>query len=135
MASSYAILLDLLGVPDVVDRIIDMEAKSRHNDVLCELQRVNEEANKTLLQVASDLYDELGDGRSFYTMLWQEALKSDYFIWEHVSDHTYKLLSLPRLSTDKATFLSQVMTLYSSPLSRKWAIKFMRYVMETYVQC
>jgi hypothetical protein len=128
MAFAHKYLMQVIGVVDVVDAIIERDIRSNRNDVHAEMSDVFGEADASLMQLASEYYDEFHGGPGVI-MNWKGAQGYSDDLFEIACGVTMGLAQLLYSARDKETFLTEVRKRHAGvAFSRMVAVGYLRYV-------
>jgi hypothetical protein len=127
MAFTHKYLMQVIGVADVVDAIIERDIRSNRNDVHAEMSDVFGEADASLMQLASEYYDEFRGGPGVL-MNWKDAQGFSEDFFDIALGVTMGLAQLLYAVEDKETFLTVVGERHAGvAYSRMVAVGYMRY--------
>ena len=130
MASAHKYLMEVIGVPDLVDAIVERDIRSNRNDVHAEFSGVFGQADASLMQLASEYYDEFRGGPGVI-MNWKGARGYSEDLFDVACQVTMGLAELLYSAWDKDTFLTEVRKRHAGvAFSRMVAVGYMRYVIE-----
>jgi len=130
MASAHSILMQVVGVSDVVDAIVDIDIRSNRYDVHTEMSGQFDEADVSLMQLASEYYDEF-HGASGVIANWKDAPVNLEEMFAMACEVTWSLAELVHSVQNKEEFLAVVKERHAGvAFSRMVAIGYMTYVLE-----
>lgn len=130
MASAHSILMQVVGVSDVVDAIVDIDIRSNRCDVHTEMSGLFDEADASLMQLANEYYDEF-HGASGVIGNWKDAPVNSNEMFAMACEVTWSLAGLVYSVQNKEEFLAVVKERHAGvAFSRMVAIGYMTYVLE-----
>lgn len=130
MASAHSYLMQVIGVSDVVDAIVERDVRSNRNDVHAEMGGMFGEADASLMQLASEYYDEF-HGAPGVISNWRNVPVNLHELLDTSFEVTYGLVELMYSARDKEAFLTEVRERHAGvAFSRMVAIGYMRFVLD-----
>lgn len=130
MASAHSYLLQVIGVSDIVDAIVERDIRSNRCDVHAELNGMFGEADSSLMQLASEYYDEF-HGTSGVICNWKNVPVNLEDLVETAWEVTYGLVELMYSARDKEAFLTEVRERHAGvAFSRMVATGYMQFVLD-----
>jgi len=130
MASAHSYLMQVIGVSDVVDAIVERDIRSNRCDMHVELNGMFGEADASLMQLASEYYDEF-HGALGVISNWKGARGYSEDLFDTACGVTYGLVELMYSARDKEAFLTEVRERHAGvAFSRMVAVGYMRFVLD-----
>lgn len=130
MASAHSYLMQVIGVSDIVDAIVERDIRSNRNDVHVEFSGLFVETDALLMQLASEYYDEF-HGTLGVICNWKGARGYSEDLFEIACGVTMGLVELLYSARDKETFLTEVRERHAGvAFSRMVAVGYLRYVID-----
>jgi hypothetical protein len=130
MASAHSILMQMVGVSDVVDAIVKIDIRSNRCDVHSEMDGLFHQADASLMQLASEYYDTF-HGASGVIANWKDAPVNLEEMFAMACAVTWSLAKLVHSVQNKEEFLAVVKERHAGvAFSRMVAIGYMRFVIE-----
>lgn len=130
MASAHSYLMQVIGVSDVVDAIVERDIRSNRCDMHVELNGMFGEADASLMQLASEYYDEF-HGASGVISNWKNVPVNSEELFDTACGVTYGLVELMYSARDKEAFLTEVRERHAGvAFSRMVAVGYMRFVLD-----
>ena len=130
MASAHSYLMQVIGVSDVVDAIVERDIRSNRCDMHVELNGMFGEADASLMQLASEYYDEF-HGASGVISNWKNVPVNSEDLFDTACGVTYGLVELMYSARDKEAFLTEVRERHAGvAFSQMVAVGYMRFVLD-----
>jgi hypothetical protein len=122
--------MQVIGVSDVVDAIVERDIRSNRCDMHVELNGMFGEADASLMQLASEYYDEF-HGALGVISNWKGARGYSEDLFDTACGVTYGLVELMYSARDKEAFLTEVRERHAGvAFSRMVAVGYMRFVLD-----
>lgn len=130
MASAHSVLMQAIGVVDIVDTIVESDIRSNRNDVHTEMIGASNEADALVMQLANEYYDEF-HGASGVICNWKNVPVNLEEMFVMACEVTWSLSELVHSVQNKEEFLAVVKERHAGvAFSRMVAIGYMSYVLE-----
>lgn len=130
MASAHSLLMQAIGVVDIVDTIVEIDIRSNRSDVEVEWRGVLSEKDASLCQVATEFYEEFHD-KSGVIGNWKGSRVFSEDLVDAAFEVTWSLAESVYSVQNKEEFLAVVKERHAGvAFSRMVATGYMSYVLE-----
>lgn len=130
MASAHSVLMQAIGVADIVDTIVEIDIRSNYGDMQTEWRSVLSDKDASLIQLATEYYEEFHN-KSGVIGNWKGARVFPADLRAAAFEVTWSLAELVHSVQNKEEFLAVVKERHAGvAFSRMVATGYMSYVLE-----